>query len=139
MKASPQFANLVSQIDLREYSSNTVVNFNDRLNVYLKGNYDQILQDSVPLASKITELLSPFAIEVELPIVSALEFTRFANTFISLVLNLILLGLLYLSSFVIFNIMQIIVDSKVYDSAVLRTLGMTQGNMIAMMTIYALV
>lgn len=115
------------------------MNFNDRLSVYLRGNYDEILENSVPLASKISELLSPFAIELDLPIVSTLEFTRFANTFISLVLNLILIGLLYLSSFVIYNIMQIIVDSKVYDSAVLRTLGMTKGNMVAMMTIYALV
>lgn len=114
------------------------MNFNNRLDIYLNGNYDSILDAAVPLASRITNLLSPFAVNVEMPIVEALDFTRFANTFISLVLNLILVGLLYLASFVIFNIMQITIDSKVYEAAVLRTMGLNRGNMISMMIMNAL-
>jgi ABC-type antimicrobial peptide transport system permease subunit len=58
--------------------------------------------------------------------------TRFANSFISITLNLIITGLIGISSYVIYNLMLITVDSRVYETAVLRVLGMTKFNMIGM-------
>lgn len=75
------------------------------MDIYLQANYDQILKDTVPLASKVSKILSPFAINIKMPVVQNLDLARYSNTFISLALNLILAGLLYLSSFVIYSIM----------------------------------
>lgn len=126
-------------MNLEEYCVITLVNFKDRLNFYLNSNYEDILARYTPIASKIIQELSPYAVFISAPIVEALSKTKQGNAMISLVFNVILAGLLFLSGYVIYNIMRIIVDAKVYDAAVLRTLGMTKLSMLHMMTMYALI
>lgn len=103
-----------------------IINFENRLEVYLSDNYDNILSTAVPLTSKIISKITPYTLQIQMPIVEGLQITKYANTFVSLVLNLILGGLLFLAGYVIYNIMLISIDSKVYETAVKRTIGLTQ-------------
>lgn len=129
--------NLIEGVNWVEVADKVIVNFPNRMEVYLNGNFNNILAQAIPLASRIVDILGPYAISLELPIVASLSFTKFANTFVSLVLNMILGGLLFLSGYVIYNIMLITVDSKVYEAAVQRTIGLTKGRMIMLLSVNA--
>lgn len=139
VSSQPQFAAMLSEMELSDYCDMSLINIPNRLEVYLNSNYDQIMETVLPMAAKISELLSPFAIDIKMPIIEALAPSKFSNASVSLIMNIVIVGLLYLSSYVIYNIMMIIVNSKVYDCAVLRTLGMTKGRMLSMMTVYSLI
>lgn len=127
----------ISGTDFAELASQIIINFKNREDLYLNSNYNILLQAAVKVSAQVVELLGTYPIDIKLPLVESLEFTKFANTFISLIFNLLLLGLLFLASFVIYNIMLIIVDSKVYDSAVLRTIGATRGNLLGIMASFS--
>lgn len=64
LSAEPEFAKLVADMDLREYCQEVGANFKNRLEIYLDPNYDNILAKIIPIASKITEILSPQAIVI---------------------------------------------------------------------------
>ena len=53
-----------------------------------------------------------------MPLVQALQFTRFANAIISLTFNMILAGVVLMAAYVINNIIGMNINSKVYQVAI---------------------
>ena len=127
------FNKYLKTIKWEEFSKNVIFNFETRDRLYLEANYETLLKKAIPIVNKVTLAVGEFTINLRLPLIEALKFTKYANAFIGMVLDLILLGLLVIAIFVIYNIMLISIDSKVYESAVQRTIGLTRTDLLALM------
>jgi hypothetical protein len=95
---------------LYEFSDYVYINYRNRLNFYLKSNYLDLLAKTIPTASRIIDRIGTHTCYSQVPLIKAMEITRFSNSLIQVVLNLIVSGLIFLSAYVIYNMMLISVD-----------------------------
>ena len=91
------------KINLKEFSSHIVFNFPDRKAKFDTGNYDVLSNYITPLASSIIGQLNENVVITKMPILSVLYLTRFANSALVLILDIIKYGLLLLSALVIYS------------------------------------
>jgi ABC-type antimicrobial peptide transport system permease subunit len=117
----------------QDYSNEIVVNLKKRLDVYLGNDYLGLLDHFVPLASQMVGALGPEVMQTSTPLLKGLRITRFSNTLVKSVFNLVVCGLVFLSGYVIYNLMLVSVDSRSYETAVQRVIGLSQPKLIGMM------
>lgn len=134
----PVMQQVVREVALEDWGDQMIVQFNNRLELYLNGDYNVILRTAVPLGSQIMNTLKAFDLTISMPLVSALEFTKFANAVISLTFNMILAGVILLASYVINNIISMNIHSKVYHTAIQRTVGLSRGQLFNQILVYSI-
>jgi ABC-type lipoprotein release transport system permease subunit len=137
-RINPAYSEYARTIDLREYADLAIIQFKDRMDLYLSGNYDTILATAVPLASDIVALLGSESLTLTMPLVSALSFTKFANAVISLMFNMIMVGVILLAAYVINNIINMTISSKTYYTAIQRTIGLSRNQLVGQITVFSL-
>lgn len=135
---NPQLLNFMQSATLNEYSTVCIVQFKDRLDLYLSGDYNAVLRQAVTLGSLVMQKLAVFDLDLSMPLVSNLSFTRFANAALSLTFNLILGGILLMAAYVINNIMNMNIHSKVYSTAIQRTVGLTRTQLFGQVFTFSL-
>ena len=126
---SPKVVDFLSKQNLKDHSISAIVQFPNRLDLYLNGDYNVILTEAVKLGSLIADELAVQDIDLKMPLVSALSFTKFANAGLSLTFNLILAGVILLAGYVINNIISMNINDKVYSTAIQRTVGLTRAQL----------
>lgn len=114
---------------LREVATSAIFQFKNRQEVY-KSNYDDVLSTAVKLASDIVGTINAYGINVQMPLIRSLSFTKFVTAAISLMFNLVLSGLLLLGAYVINNIINMTINSKIYFTAIQRTIGLTRLQLV---------
>jgi ABC-type antimicrobial peptide transport system permease subunit len=132
------FRQFLSTQNVEDYADTIILQFKDRLDIYLSGDYNNILRAAVPLGSKAMDRLKAKNLVIYMPLVSSLSFTKFANAAISLTFNMILSGIILLSAYVINNIINMTISSKLYSVAIQRTVGLTRLQLLKQIVVYSL-
>jgi hypothetical protein len=116
-----------------QFSTHLAFNFPDRHYWYFYGNFDKTLEYFVNEATKIMKTIGLDSVERKFPILSVLHRQRFTASFLNITLNVILSVLLYIAAMVIYSFISNTANSKVYEIAIERVLGMKKYNMVEMM------
>jgi len=124
------FYDFVNSLDPKFYTSSVLMNFKDRDSVYLDSNYDNVQYKVTAFASNLVNDLGVYPIEIDWPVLDQLYRTRFAGMFLGIVLNLIIFVLFILSIMLLYNLLLVSVETKMYEIGVLRVLGLNKLGVI---------
>lgn len=98
--------------------------------MYLDSNYDNVQYKVTAFASNLVNDLGVYPIEIDWPVLDQLYRTRFAGMFLGIVLNLIIFVLFILSIMLLYNLLLVSVETKMYEIGVLRVLGLNKLGVI---------
>mmetsp|Transcript_47018 Transcript_47018/g.65290 ORF Transcript_47018/g.65290 Transcript_47018/m.65290 type:complete len:88 (+) Transcript_47018:250-513(+) len=87
------------------------------------------------MASNIARELGVYPIEMNLPVLENLFETRFSAMFIGIILNMIVFILFILSLMLLYNLLLVSIETKTYELAVLRVLGLNKVGVISLIIV----
>jgi len=138
MKKENQSTNFSIEFDSNKFSSYdyadyVIVNFpQPRINSYTVANFDELQLQGVKYANKIVEKFGALSsnFNVDLPIIKNIKPLFNGAIFLSIILNIIIICLFGLSVLLIFSLLQISIETRIYEFGILRIIGSTKSNLI---------
>eukprot|EP00004_Rigifila_ramosa_P017455 TRINITY_DN4254_c0_g1_i3.p1 TRINITY_DN4254_c0_g1~~TRINITY_DN4254_c0_g1_i3.p1 ORF type:complete len:931 (+),score=232.52 TRINITY_DN4254_c0_g1_i3:236-2794(+) len=109
-----------------------------RVNAYLDSDYDVIYARISAFGEKLGRVLPVNRVSLNAPLLAALSLSQILSQFLGLLLNMIVIVLVLLSSLLIFSLMILSVETKTFQLAVLRMLGMTKVGVVALLALQSL-
>lgn len=116
-----------------DYADYVIVNFpKPRINSYTVANFDDLQLQGVKYANKIVERFGALSsnFNVDLPIIKNIKPLFNGAIFLSIILNIIIICLFGLSVLLIFSLLQISIETRIYEFGILRIIGSTKSNLI---------
>lgn len=111
-------------VNLDHYAQQIVASFGpERTEYYLDQNYDTIQQNIVNYASQFIYSVGFSQVSVSLPVLGGVYSTRFLGLFLGLILNIVIFVLLFLSVLLIYSLLMINVETRIFEMGVMRILG----------------
>lgn len=98
-----------------------------RIDAYLNNNYDKIQKSLIGWANPLFFKVGFTRILTDLPVLGGLDDTKLISLFLGLILNVIIFILLFLSVLLIYSLLMINVETRVFELGVMRMIG-TQKN-----------
>ena len=140
------FPDLISEIKTKinpyDYSDIVIVNFpKPRINSYTVANFDDLQMKGVDFANTIIKELGNLStnFKIELPIIENIKPLFNGAVFLGLILNIIIICLFALSILLIFSLLQISVETRIYEFGILRIIGSSKTNIILLILIQCLI
>ncbi|KAF2070045.1 hypothetical protein CYY_008641 [Polysphondylium violaceum] len=141
-QASPGYFNTtieeLSKVNLYDLATTITYNFKNRIEFYMESDLDLLLRTIQTKTNKLLYRIGTRELNIELPVYQALIDSKNVSMFLSLVLNVLVLILVILSTFLIYSLLMVDVDSKTYETGVLRMIGSSKKNLFCLMLFKAL-
>ncbi len=118
-----------------DYADQIIVNFpKPRINSYLVANFDSLQLEGVKYANAIVEKFGGLSINfnIYMPIIKNIKPLFNGAIFLSIVLNIIIICLFGLSVLLIFSLLQISLETRIYEFGILQIIGSTKTNIIVL-------
>lgn len=116
-----------------DYADYLIVNFpKPRINSYTIANFDDLQLKGVKYANKIVQRFGALSsnFNIDLPIIRNIKPLFNGAIFLSIILNIIIICLFGLSVLLIFSLLQISIETRIFEFGILRIIGSTKGNLI---------
>jgi len=133
-----KFKRFLKKESASDYASQIIFNIKDRNRVYLDPNFDHIQSSLTNFASKVSKEIGIFPYEMNLPVFNSLYPMRFGALFLGVSLKVIIAILFLLSVIVIYNLLQVTVETKTFEFGVIRMLGLSKVGVAELILIQAL-
>jgi ABC-type antimicrobial peptide transport system permease subunit len=128
----------ISSINLYEYAATVNINLPPpRIAAYMESNYDTLQRNVISWAGAVLYKLGFNQLSTAVPVLSQLFTTRFFSLFLGLILNLIILILLFLSILLIYSLLMINVETRMFEFGILRMVGTTRKGIIGLLLVQA--
>ena len=123
------------------YQAVSEINANhpDRLKVYKSSNYDKIKEEMIIFTSNIMDKLGFFPVNTNLPILSSIEGLSMAAVFLGIVLNLVVIILAAVSSYLVYSLLMISFDTRTFEMGIFRLIGIRKYALCGLVIIQALI
>lgn len=121
-----------------DFAWTIIINYPNRISLYLNSNYDSIQQTLTKQASLISERLGVYPFSMQLPVLEELYPQRFSAMFLGVILNMILFILFLLSVILLYSLLLVSVETKTFDFGVIRVLGLNKIGVIGMILVQSL-
>lgn len=115
-----------------DYAQTILLNFNDRLDIYLNHSIDQMEKIINFKATQIIYSLGLYSIQINLNILGLFHKLRYAQMFLSVVTNMIILLFSCLCIMMLYNLLLVSVETKTYELGVIRILGLNKLGVVFM-------
>ena len=102
----------------------------ERLIWYGHSDYADVQTDAIRFASPVIAQLGFNQLDIDMPIVQYMYDSRFFALFLGLILSIIIVGLSFLSIILIYSLLIVGVETKTFELAVMRMVGMTRWNLV---------
>ncbi|KAL4504054.1 hypothetical protein ABPG72_022684 [Tetrahymena utriculariae] len=122
----------IFDLDPYQYTSKMVLNIPNRVDFYTQQNMDQIEIRGNYLASEVIRVLGVYPVSIELPILKLFHQLKYAQMFLSVVTNMIILLFSSLSIMMLYNLLLVSVETKTYELGVLRIIGLNKVGVVIM-------
>lgn len=109
-----------------DYAQTILLNFNDRLDIYLNHSIDQMEKIINFKTTQIIYSLGLYSIQINLNILGLFHKLRYAQMFLSVVTNMIILLFSCLCIMMLYNLLLVSVETKTYELGVIRILGLNK-------------
>ncbi|KAL4473742.1 hypothetical protein ABPG74_022606 [Tetrahymena malaccensis] len=119
-------------VDPYQYTPQIVLNIPNRVDFHTKQNMDQIEINGNYLASEIIRVLGVYPLQIDLPILKLFHQLKYAQMFLSVVTNMIILLFSSLSIMMLYNLLLVSVETKTYELGVLRIIGLNKIGVVIM-------
>lgn len=130
----------LSRVNAAKYAHRIYVNHpNDRLAVYNVNDYDTVQASILSFASGVQYLLGFDQLETRFPILEYMRTTRFFSLFVGLIVNIIVTILSVLSTVLIYSLLMINVESRVFELGIFRMLGMKKLGLLQLILVQSAV
>ncbi|KAH7830035.1 putative efflux ABC transporter, permease domain protein [Monocercomonoides exilis] len=126
-------------MNVEEYATSII--FSRRLpryESYLDFNYENVIRDFNEWGSILSYTFLFPELNIKLPIVSFMSYTSMIGMFLNMVAIFIIAALSAISILLLSSILQISVDTRVFQMGIMRTVGMKRINIVWMMIVQAL-
>ena len=133
-----KFKRFLKKESASDYASLIIFNIKDRHRVYLDPNFDHIQSSLTKFASQVSKDIGIFPYEMNLPVFNSLYPMRFGALFLGVSLKVIIAVLFLLSVIVIYNLLQVTVETKTFEFGVIRMLGLSKIGVAELILIQAL-
>jgi len=128
-----------NQTNLDHYASQVVINMPPpRTEFYLKTDNNEIRKDVIAFGSDIYFKLGFNQMWTEVPVLDALDETRFFSLFLGLILNVVIFILLGLSVLLIYSLLMVNVETRTFELGVMRLIGTTRAGLVQLLLLQAL-
>ncbi|KAL6076916.1 FtsX domain-containing protein [Balamuthia mandrillaris] len=123
-----------NQTNLYEYARSIVLNYPPpRRNIYLDNDVEAIRKRAERFASKVAHRIGFDQIDMDMPVLSALNKTKFFSMFLGLILNVVIAILLFLSALLIYSLLMVNVETRTFEMGVMRMIGTTRSGVIQLL------
>ncbi|KRX00113.1 hypothetical protein PPERSA_07220 [Pseudocohnilembus persalinus] len=129
---------MIKKINPFDYSQQIIMNTKDRIDLYLDSNYDNIQLTISKMASRTSEALGVYPINLKLPVLEELYDLRYGQMFLGIMLNMIIFILFILSLLLLYNLLLVSIETKTFELGVLRTLGLNKIGIVSLIIVQAL-
>eukprot|EP01130_Rhizamoeba_saxonica_P018176 TRINITY_DN9018_c0_g1_i1.p1 TRINITY_DN9018_c0_g1~~TRINITY_DN9018_c0_g1_i1.p1 ORF type:complete len:884 (-),score=164.69 TRINITY_DN9018_c0_g1_i1:953-3604(-) len=134
-KMTENITNIIEDANIDEYALMCISMYTDRFTAFIKTK-TEIDFAVIDWTDKIMEKLGlNYAIEFEIPLISAMRLIYFLRLFLDQILMMVELFLISLGVFLIYSLMLADVEGKVYECGMLRALGMEQYALIELLVV----
>ena len=114
----------VGNLDPYQIVTQMVVNNPKRDEIYIDNDFYRIQHNMVQYANEIVTKLGFYPINSKMPILTALLPLNMGAIFLSIILNLIVILLSVISTFLIYSLLTISVETRTFELGILRMLGL---------------
>jgi len=136
-QANPKFSNITIDYAMNQnfydFSQMVVFNFKNRIEFYMESDLDQLLRYIQQISNRFLYRIGTDGLDISLPVYESLNDSKNTSMFLSLILNVLILILVILSTFLIYSLLMVDVDSKTYETGVLRMIGSSKKNLFYLM------
>ncbi|KAJ6253531.1 hypothetical protein M0813_12944 [Anaeramoeba flamelloides] len=138
-ESDPEFMSALSGIDLKEFTDIILWNLEPpRNDYYRKNDYDHVQKLIIDFISKLLYRIGFDQISVNLPILRNMRFYSNFSMFLGIILNVILAILVILSIVLIYSLLLVSIETRTFQMAVFRTIGMSKAGLIKLILSQAL-
>ena len=138
-KATARTRQLFTAANLYHFARQVIVNLpSPRENSYLDSSYDDIQRTLTQWGTKVAFQVGFHAMEKTMPTLNALFVTNWFSLFLGLIINIIITMMTILSIMLIYSLLLISVESRVFEMGVLRLIGATRFGILQMLLVQAL-
>ena len=123
-------SNFLWNLNILEFSTKVVFNYEDRLEIYMTGDYNRMLTELTTYYSKVIDILGLSPVNIHYPILSDLREKSKINMIGKIIIDLLVIGFSCLSFMIINNLIEIAVFSRQRYFAFQRMLGLTKIQLI---------
>ncbi|KAJ5072648.1 hypothetical protein M0811_01663 [Anaeramoeba ignava] len=137
--ANASFVEAFRNIDLSFFADYVYFNHQPpRSSMYDSSNFDKIKTNFVGFVSKILYRIGFQNLDASEPLLSSLRGYRFFQLFLGLILTIIIAILIALSMILIYSLLLVSVETRTFEMAVMRTVGITKSGLIKLVIFQAL-
>jgi ABC-type antimicrobial peptide transport system permease subunit len=108
-----------------------------RMDYYINSNYDEIQSSVTSFVADLTFRLGFSRLTTDVPIVDQLSILRIFSIFLGLIINVIIFILLFISTVLVFSLLSANIETRTFELAVMRMLGVKQLEMISLLLVQA--
>jgi len=122
------------------YKVVTEVNSNhpNRMEIYKDNDYDNIKKELVVFVEAILDKLGFFPVSSHMPILEDLESYSMAAVFLGIVMNLVVIVLAAISSYLIYSLLMISFDTRMFEMGIFRVIGIRKYALCLLVFVQAL-
>ena len=108
-----------------------------RLEVYQNSDFDSISEGVINYLYPITNGLGLYNVGTNLKLLQSMEIYSFAILFIGLIFDILLLIFVVVSCLLIYSLLLIQVETKAFETGVMRLIGLTKRSYVGMILMQA--
>jgi hypothetical protein len=105
---------------------------------YEESDYDKIRSNVVAITGPIIERLGFYDVRTSMSLLKILALSAVANILLGLLFSIIVMLFIVISILLIYSLLMISVETKTFESGVMRLLGISKWNVITMIMIQSL-
>lgn len=126
------------KIDISHYALMAVGSYKNRLQAYSKSNIE-MKKDLIQWSNSIAQYLGiNYPVQKKTPLVDTISVVYFMRLFLDQILLLIQIFLIALGCYLIYSLLIADIESKVYESGMLRALGIQQYTLVFILIVQSL-
>ncbi len=133
-----KLARTIRELDPYSIASQVLANNPDRMTVYKDSDYDNVQQKMTAFAAGILDRVGFFPVDTDMPILDDLKTLSMAGVFLGIILNLVVIILAAISSYLIYSLLMISFDTRQFELGVFRLIGLKKYALCALVIVQAM-
>ena len=115
-----------------DFANSAIFNYKNRYNLYSRSNLQEIQYEISRIGSEIGKKLGFYAIELDTPLVNVLQQKINKNIHLGIVVKFIVFTLFLVSIFILYNLLTLTLEKRIFEFAILRSLGINRRGLVAL-------
>eukprot|EP01022_Parablepharisma_sp_SALTPOND_P016897 TRINITY_DN258_c0_g1_i1.p1 TRINITY_DN258_c0_g1~~TRINITY_DN258_c0_g1_i1.p1 ORF type:complete len:1046 (-),score=35.87 TRINITY_DN258_c0_g1_i1:10813-13857(-) len=135
---SSEFSAYLQNLDPYQIATEVNTNHPKRMTVYKNNDFDEVQTSMTSFASRVLDKVGFFPVETNMPLLTDLQGLSMAAVFLGIIMNLVVIILAAISSYLIYSLLMISFDTRIFEMGIFRLTGLRKYALCALVIIQAL-